>query len=197
MVNQDNERLHEELRISLTQRIFVLEEDDDEYWDNYVRHLAGAVLLVRGELEEKTEIGRVELIYYDGSRAIDHSFDIVDVADSFSQAEYEYAEAMYTEGMLNQELIGYKMSNDLLAVRSVSILPEYRSGDYGLRVVRKIVETVGYHCGAVVIDSDVLAEASIETEGAPENPKALELQPTKNPTIYRIGQSDEEINNHL
>jgi hypothetical protein len=189
MVDQDKEEIYEELFISLTHRVFVLEEDGDER-DNYVRHFEGPVLLIRGEREEETEIGRAELIYYDGSRAIDCGLDIVDIADSFRQAEYEYAQSMYTEGMLNQELIGYEMSNDLLAVRSVSILPEYRSRDYGLRIVRKIAETVGYHCGAVVIGSNVLAEAGIEPEGVSDNPNALELQPTKNPTIYCIKRFD-------
>lgn len=196
MADQNKEIIYEELYISLTHRVFVLEEDDDDR-DNYVRHLEGPVLLVHGEREEETEIGRVELIYYDGSRAIDFGLDIVDIADSFRQAEYEYAQSMYTEGMLNQELISYKMSNDLLAIRSVSILPEYRSRNYGVRIVHKIAETVGYHCGAVVIDSGVLAEAGIETEGEPDNLKALELRPTKNPMIYRINRWDDEINNYL
>jgi len=176
----------EELTVSLQDVVLVLDPEDEEYYDNYIRWIRGPVWLARGEPEEKTEIGRVELIYYNGSRAIDHSIDIVDVADSLGQPEFEYARVMYTKGSLDDELLSVAMSNDLLAIRSVSILPKYQGRDYGIRVVRKLAETIGYHCGAVVMDADVLSEAGIEAGGAPDNPNALELHPTENPTIYRI-----------
>ena len=176
----------EELSVSLRDVILVLDPEDDEYDDNYVRWIKGPVWIARGEPEEKTEIGHVELIYYNGSRAIDHSIDTVDVADSLGQPEFEYARVMYTDGFLDEELLSVAMSNDLLAVRSVSIAPEYWSRDYGLRVVRKMAETIGYRCAAVVLDGDVLSEAGIEAGGAPDNPNALVLHPTENPTIYRI-----------
>ena len=178
--------IREELSISLRDFVLMIDPEDDEYYDNYIRWLNGPVWLTRVEPEEKTEIGQVKLIYYNGSRAIDHSIDIVDVADSLGQAEFEYARVMYTEGFLDEELMSVAMSNDLLAVRSVSILPKYRSRGYGLRVVRKLAETIGYRCAAVVMDADVLSEAGIEAEGAPDNPNALVLHPTGNPTIYRI-----------
>lgn len=163
----------------------VLDEDEEEYDDNYVRWIEGRVWLACGG-GKKTEVGSVELIYFDGSRAIDHHFDIVEVADWIGENALEFARVMYTKGMLDPELMTVAMSNDLLAVYSVSILPEYRSRDYGLRVVRKISETIGYRCGAVVMNADVLTEVGIEAGGTPDDPNALDLYPTQNPTIYRI-----------
>jgi len=68
----------------------------------------------------------------------------------------------------------------------------YRGRNYGLRVARKIVETVGYHCGAVVVNRESLAEGDIEPGGVGEEAPAygieLELRPTKNPSIYCVSQ---------
>jgi len=150
-----------ELRISLRQLLVVQDQmAADDYRDNYVRRMSGPILLAIGEPETEVKIGEMELIYFDGSRAVDNGLDILDVADSVGVEEYRYAKAVYAGGVLDQDLVAEPMSNDLLAVSAVTILPDYRGHDYGTRLVRNIVETVGYHCGAVVKMKEDKAETA-------------------------------------
>ena len=141
-----------ELLISLEQ-ILVVQNDSiaDSYDDNYVRRHAGPISLVDVETEKRTEIGEIELFYIDGTRALDNGLNIVDVCDSVGQEVYEYATAVYVDGVLDTEIVGETFSNDVLALHTIAILPEFRGREYGLRVTKKIVETVGNQCGAVVL----------------------------------------------
>jgi len=170
----------DELRISLEHLIVVQNDDADQYDDNYVQHISGPVYLVHGEPEQETKIGEVELIYFAGSRAVENGLDIVDMSDSVGQEEYEYAKAVYTGGVLDREIVEEPMSNDLLAIHAVSLSTEYRR--YVSRVVEKIGETIGYHCGAVVMGSDgVEPDAVAETELGYLQP--FQLAPTKSPAV--------------
>lgn len=170
-----------ELGITLSEVILVLEDGGEEFDDNYMRRMRCAVWL-EDENSQKTPIGNVELIYFDGCRAVDNRFDIVEIADWVGDNEWEIAQAMYTKGLLSQELYDEVTSNDLLAVDSISIQSEYRGRNYELRIVRKLTDAIGRRCGAIVIRSDVLTEAGIASKSS----NVPSLQPTKNPGIYRI-----------
>lgn len=133
-------------------------------------------------------IGEVELIYFDGSRAVDNGLNIIDIADSVGEEEYRYAKAVYAGGVFDRDIVTEPLSNDLLAVSAVAILPGYHGHDYGTRVVRKIVETVGYHCGAVMMRSDGVAGTvpEIVAEEEPVHGAPIEFQLTRDPSILLV-----------
>ena len=49
--------MFEELSVSLRDVILVLDPEDEEYYDNYVRWIKGPLWLARGEPEEKPKSG--------------------------------------------------------------------------------------------------------------------------------------------
>ena len=51
----------------------------------------------------------------DGSLAADNGLDIVDVCDSMTQAEFEYASAIYTEGSVDSSIVEEPFYNDVLS----------------------------------------------------------------------------------
>ena len=208
VASQDKEDFSE-LVISLTQLLLVQDEaTQDEYRDNYVRSHAGPIRLVNAESEEEVEIGEIELFYLDGTRALDNDLDIVDICDSIGQDQYDYAAAVYSDGALDTDIVGDWFSNDVLALHTISILPEYRGRQYGLRVTKKIIETVGSHCGAVVLKPAPLQFSSqyaenqawmermqmaafgtdrqAATKRLTDHWKALDLRPTKDPAIFCV-----------
>ena len=109
-------------------------------------------------------VGRepLEVWYIDGSRAADNELDIVDVCDSMIQAEYEYAFAVY---------------NDVLVVHALALTSDFQGLGLEARIIRKIADTVGYHCAAIVFDPD---RAGIT------NDDELELSPTKNSSLFAL-----------
>jgi GNAT superfamily N-acetyltransferase len=129
-----------------------LVEDFDDYDDNYLRMQRGSLILLRND--GKTEqIGEIAVWHIDGARAIDNGLDIVDVCDSISQDAYEYAVSVYTDGELDRDILGEDMivSEDVLVLHSIAILRAYRGRGYGLAISRKLIETIGHGCGAVLL----------------------------------------------
>ena len=199
-----------ELEISLNSIIIVQSEEYfNDYSDNYVRRHRGPIRLISGEPERIEEIGEIELWYIDGSRALDNGLDIVDVCDSVGREEFEYADAIYTENRIDEAIIQEPMSTDVLALHSISILPEYRGNQYGLHVTRKIIETIGYHCGAVLLrpaplqfsprnnDTEWTERMNMQkfttdeqtaTEKLLQYWNAFELRPSKHPAIFCVIQ---------
>jgi len=134
-----------ELRVSLEQLLVVQEESTaDPYDDNYVRYHHGPIRFVDGETEQRAQIGETELYYIRGMCALENGLHIVDVCDSIGQEVYEYAASVYVDDVLDSGVVGESFSNDLPALHSIAILPNYRGRRNGLRVTRKIVETIGY-----------------------------------------------------
>ena len=129
-----------------------LGEDIDHDDDNYVRVQRGSLTLVSNDGETK-QIGEIEAWHIDGARAMDNKLDIVDVCDSISQDAYEYAVSVYTDGELDRNIVGKDViiSNDVLVLHSIAILRTYRGRGYGLAISRKLIETIGYGCGAVLL----------------------------------------------
>jgi hypothetical protein len=78
-----------ELLISLETLLVVGCEPVEDYDDNYLRKYAGAVRIQGEDGERPNQAGEIEVWYIDGSHAADNEFDIVDVCDSMTQAEYE------------------------------------------------------------------------------------------------------------
>jgi GNAT superfamily N-acetyltransferase len=206
----ENENDFMEIEIALNQIIVVQSEEYfNDYFDNYVRKHHGPIRLVRGEPERIEEIGEIELWYIDGSRALDNGLDIIDLCDSFGQEEYEYASAIYSGNMIESSLIEEPMSNDVLLLQSLVLYPEYRGKRYGLQITRKIIETIGYHCGAVLLKPAPLQFSSrsenkewmerMEMSQFPTDPEeatqklinywnAFDLRRTRDPEIFYIAQ---------
>jgi GNAT superfamily N-acetyltransferase len=204
----DDEKSYSEIEIALQSVIVVQSEDYfDDYSDNYVRRHRGPIRLLRGEPERIEEIGEIDLWYLDGSRAVDNGLDIVAVCDSIGPEEHEYASSIYKDSLINETIVEQPMSQDVLVLHSLSILPEHRGNRYGLLVTRKIMETIGYHCGAVLFKPAPLQFSpraedmewvermamdrfptgeKVATEKLLSYWKALEIRVTKNPEIYCI-----------
>ena len=198
-----------DLLVTLEQRIVVQAESaQDAYDDNYIRHLSGQIWLVDGESGARIEIGSIELYYIDGTRALDSGLDIVDVCDSLGQEVYEYAKSVYVNGVLNADIARESFSNDVLALHSIAIFPEYRGRKYGLRVTKKIVETIGYQCGAAVLKpsplqfsaaancgsmnrmelSEFVANRESAVNRLTDYWRELDLRETRDPTIFIVGR---------
>ena len=142
-----------EIRLDLGYRISVpIGDEIDEYESNYIRAHRGPIILVHGEGELEREIGEIEIRYIDGERALEKNLDIVDICDSIDQATYEYAFAIYEDGTLDRRIVGEAViSEDVLVLHSISLLPSFRGKGYGLSISRKLIETIGGRCGAVLL----------------------------------------------
>ena len=114
-----------ELLISLETLIVVGREPLEDYDDNYVRKHAGPVKIQGEDGGEPEQIGKIEAWYIDGSRAADNELDIVDVCDAMTQAEYEYASAVYTEGSVDSSIVEEPLYNDVLAIHALALTTDF------------------------------------------------------------------------
>ena len=158
-----------ELLIPLHSLLVVRREELDDYDNQYVRKLSGPVNARFEESGNELEIGRIELWYIDGSRAADDELDIADICDSLGQDEYQYANAVYTNGSVDIASAEGSFSNDVLVVHALVLQPECQ-GLEG-RIVWKIAQTIGYHCAAVILNPEHVGIGEKDELG---------LQPTKN-----------------
>ena len=164
-----------ELLISLETVLVVGREPLEDYDDNYVRRFSGPVRVQERDGSEPTQIGEIEIWYIDGSRAVDNGLDIVDVCDSMTQAEYEYASAVYTDGIIDESIMEEPFYNDVLVIHALALTSDFRGLGLEARIIRKIADTLGYHCAAIVFAPGQIGTS--EGEG-------LELAPTKNPSLF-------------
>jgi hypothetical protein len=126
---------------------------------------------------EPKQIGEIEVWYLDGSRAADNGFDIVDVCDSMTQAEYAYASAVYTDGSIDSSIVEEPFYNDVLVIHALGLTIDFRGLGLEARIIRKIADTLGYHCAAIVFDPD---RAGVTADDE------LELSPTKNSSLFAL-----------
>ena len=140
------------------------DEDIDEY--DYVKRFSGHIELVVGEEEKRTEIGEIEVWYIDGSRAQRDNLDIVELCDSMTQDEYDYAECIYTDGELDHTIVEDSFFQDVMVLHKIAILPEYRGCKYGLKVAEKIIEAMGNQCGAILLRPSPLQFLSWSSDDA-------------------------------
>jgi hypothetical protein len=149
-----------ELLISLETLLVVGHEPLEDYEDNYVRKYSGPVRIQREDGGKPKRIGEIEVWYIDGSRAADNGLDIVDVCDSMTQAEYAYASAVYTDGSIGSSIVEEPFYNDVLVIHALVLTLDFQGLGLEARIVRKIADTLGYHCAAVVFDPDRVSIAN-------------------------------------
>ena len=166
-----------ELLISLETLLVVGREPLEDCDDNYVRRYAGPVRIQGKDVGEPKQIGEIEVWYIDGSRAADNGLDIVDVCDSMTQAEYEYASAIYTEAAVDTSIVEEPFYNDVLVIHALALTTGFRGLGLEARIIRKIANTLGYHCAAIVFDPDRV--------GITEDDE-LELTPTKTTSLFAL-----------
>lgn len=147
-----------ELEIAL-ETLLTVGHDLEGYDDDYVRRYAGSVRAWDGD----EVVGSIELWYFDGSRAMERGFDIVDVCDSLGQAEYDYASAVYTGGTIDASISEAPVYNDVLVVHELAVEARYRELGIEAQVIRKIAATVGYHTATVVAGKDIADTAGIDS----------------------------------
>ena len=166
-----------ELLISLETLLVVGREPLEDYDDNYVRRYAGPVRIQGEDGGDPKQIGEIEFWYIDGSRAADNGLDIVDVCDSMTQTEYEYARAIYTEGSVDSAVVEEPFYNDVLVIHALALTTDFRGLGLEARIIRKIADTLGYHCAAIVFDPDRVGIAEDDE---------LELIPTKSSSLFAL-----------
>jgi hypothetical protein len=86
-----------------------------------------------------------------------------------TQAEYEYASAVYTKGSVDLSIVEETFYNDVLVMHALALTTGFQGLALEARIIRKIGDTLGYHCAAIVFDPDRVGIA--EDDG-------LELIPT-------------------
>ena len=150
----------------------VVQRGGEEYDNNYVRSYAGPVRVRLDDSEKTAKIGEIEVWYLDGSRAADNELDIADICDSLGQMEADYAAAIYTEGSIDPLVVEDRISNDVLVIHSLTVRAKYHGME--ARIIRTIAETIGYHCGTVLMIPERVGIA----EG-----DELDLVPTRDPVI--------------
>ena len=144
---------------------------------NYVRKHAGPVKIQGEDGGEPEQIGKIEVWYIDGSRAADNGLDILDVCDSMTQAEYDYASAIYTDGSVDSSIVEEPFYNDALVIHALALASEFQGLGLEARIIRKIADTLGYHCAAIVFDPDRVGIAEDDE---------LELTPTKTSSLFAL-----------
>ena len=166
-----------ELLISLETLLVVGREPLEDYDDNYMRRYSGPIRIQNEDGEEPKQIGEIEVWYIDGSRAADNGHDIVDVCDSMTQAEYEYASAVYTDGSVDTSIVEEPFYNDVLVIHVLALTTDFQGLGLEARIIRKIADTLGYHCAAIVFDPDRVGIT---------NENELELIPTKSSSLSAL-----------
>ena len=71
-----------------------------------------------------------------------------------TQAEYEYARAIYTEGSVDSSIVEEPFYNDVLVVHALALTTDFRGLGLEVQIIRKIADTLGYYCAAIVFDPD-------------------------------------------
>ena len=142
-----------------------------------MRKYAGPVRIQGEDGGEPKRIGEIEVWYIDGSRAADNGLDILDVCDSMTQAEYEYASAVYTDGSVDTSIVEEPFYNDVLVIHVLALTTDFQGLGLEARIIRKIADTLGYHCAAIVFDPDRVGIAEDDE---------LELTLTKTSSLFAL-----------
>ena len=126
----------------------------DEYGDNYYTCLSGSITYNKHNEDDTCHgetIGYIEVWKVDGSRAFDNNLDIVDICDSIERELYEYSLAIYKDRHIDDELVELPRSNDILILHRIEINKKYQGRNFGIIISKKIIEYLGYNCGAILI----------------------------------------------
>ena len=127
----------------------------DNYEDNYYVCLSSPIIYNEyndtNDTEFEETIGYIEIWKVDGTRAINNHLDIIDICDSIEQELYEYASAIYKDGFIDEKLVEMPRSNDILILHRIEINKKYQGRKFGIIISEKIIEYLGYNCGAILI----------------------------------------------
>jgi hypothetical protein len=102
------------------------------------------------DIKEQT-IGFIEVWYVQGQRAYDNGLDIVEICDNIEQELFEYASSVYKDGYLDDKLIEVPRTNDILILHRIEIDKQFQGRKFGILISRKVIDYLGYNCGAVLI----------------------------------------------
>jgi len=130
--------------------------DEDPYCNEteYYKSYRGEILLKTIDEEDneiEKMIGYIEFWYVEGDRAYYNDINIVDYCDSIEQELYEYSQAIYKNGYIDEKLIDMPLSNDILVLHRIEIIKEYQGRELGILISQKIVQSFGHHCGGILI----------------------------------------------
>jgi hypothetical protein len=126
----------------------------DECEDNYYKCLSSPIIYNtynKDGTEYEENIGYIEIWYVDGNRAFNNDLDIVDVCDSIERELYEYSLAIYKDGYIDEKLVETPRSNDILILHRIEINKKYQGRNFGIEISKKVIEYLGYNCGAILI----------------------------------------------
>jgi hypothetical protein len=110
---------------------------------------------------DETDIGFIEIWYIEGQRAHDNNLDIVEICDDIERELFEYASAIYKDGYIDDKLIEIPRSNDILILHRIEIEKNYQGKNFGIIISRKIIDYIGYNCGAILIRPSPIQYSSI------------------------------------
>jgi hypothetical protein len=103
------------------------------------------------DTEHEENIGYIEIWHVDGTRALDNHLDIVNICDSIERELYEYSLAIYKDGYIDRKLVEMPRSNDILILHRIEINKKYQGRNFGIIISKKVIEYLGYNCGAILI----------------------------------------------
>jgi hypothetical protein len=126
----------------------------DKHENNYYKCLSSPIIYNKyneGDTEYEENIGYIEIWHVDGTRAFDNDLDIVDICDSIERELYEYLLAIYKDGYIDKKLVEMPRSNDILILHRIEINKKYQGRNFGIIISKKMIDYLGYNCGAILI----------------------------------------------
>jgi hypothetical protein len=160
------------------------------------RAFTGPVRVRLDDSEKTAKIGEIEVWCLDGSRAAENELDIADVCDSLGQMEADYVDAIYTDGSIDPAIVENPVSNDVLVIHSLTVQAKYHGQRVEEHIIRTIAETIGYHCGAVVLIPERVgiadADEQVSIDGQPSRSIVQAMVRHGNPGSGLVRRAGEE-----
>ena len=148
--------------LSWDQEVYVSDYADTEDFTNGI----SGEIFAEGEDENRELAGNFKIYYIDVSRAIDSGISAFDVFDSHSQGLYDYYSELFNgEEFCEklQECFNYEIyGSNLLIIERLEIVPKYRGKNWGLKILRELIERFSYGAGIVAIKPFPLQHECIE-----------------------------------
>lgn len=105
---------------------------------------------------EDLEVGHINLVYFNISRAVNDRVSIMDEADADSQELYDYISACIfrneyvpkVKNVIGEDSIMFKC--DVLIMTQGEIDPKYRGHKIMLKAMRQIIQQIGYEAVTII-----------------------------------------------
>jgi GNAT superfamily N-acetyltransferase len=176
--------------LSWDQEVYVSDYADPE---DFTNEISGKVF-AEGEDENRELAGNFKIYYVDVSRAMDNGISAFDVFDSHSQGLYDHYCELFNGDEFNEKL--QKHFNDdiygsnLLILDRLEIVPKYRGKNWGLKVLRELIDRFSSGAGIVAIKpyplQHELIDDSPEKQKWFENMELSKLTQDKNTGIKKL-----------